>query len=109
MRTVGIESTIVDLSGAQPLLLRPGAITREQLQAVLGSPVAAPNGAAPRAPGRLEKHYAPRTPLDVVPPSEITQRVASLRAFDSGGAGAGLGRTHRTEPRAAPRGRERSG
>ncbi len=76
---VGIESTIVDLSGPQPLLLRPGAITREQLQAVLKVPVAAAHGAAPRAPGRLEKHYAPRTPLEVVPPAEIAQRVASLR------------------------------
>ena len=76
---VGIESTIVDLSSPQPQLLRPGSITREQLQAVLGLPVAAPHGAAPRAPGRLEKHYAPRTPLDVVPPAEIAQRVASLR------------------------------
>ena len=76
---VGIESTIVDLSGPQPLLLRLGVITREQLQAVLKVQVAAAHGAAPRAPGRLEKHYAPRTPLEVVPPAAIAQRVASLR------------------------------
>jgi len=76
---VGIESTIVDLSGPRPQLLRPGAITREQLQAALGLPVDAPHGAAPRAPGRLEQHYAPRTPLEVVPAAEIAQRVVSLR------------------------------
>ena len=105
---VGIESTIVDLSGPQPLLLRPGAITREQLQAVLGLPVAAAHGAAPRAPGRLEKHYAPRTPLEVVPPAEIAQRVAIAATLDGRGARAGLGRAHRAEPRAAPRGRGRS-
>jgi len=75
---VGIESTIVDLSGPRPQLLRPGAITREQLQAVLGLPVSTPHGVAPRAPGRLEKHYAPRTPLEVVGPAEIAQRVASV-------------------------------
>lgn len=60
---IGIESTIVDCSGAAPVLLRPGGITPQQLEAALGTPLAAPRAGAPRAPGMLEKHYAPRTPL----------------------------------------------
>lgn len=58
---VGVESTIVDLSG-EAALLRPGAVD----PAALGIPLAAPSGsdeAAPRSPGRLASHYAPATPL----------------------------------------------
>ncbi|MGE5160495.1 MAG: L-threonylcarbamoyladenylate synthase, partial [Betaproteobacteria bacterium] len=75
---VGIESTIVDLTGAQPTLLRPGSITRLDLEQALGAPVADPDGDAPRAPGRLEKHYAPRTPLEVVPVDRLGSRLAAL-------------------------------
>lgn len=75
---VGIESTIVDLSGAQPTLLRPGSITRLDLEQVLGMPVAEPAGDAPRAPGQLERHYAPRTPLEVVPVDRLGSRLAAL-------------------------------
>ncbi len=58
---VGIESTIVDLSSEHPSILRPGAITAEMLAAYLSlsDTVAA---AAPRVPGALASHYAPRTP-----------------------------------------------
>jgi L-threonylcarbamoyladenylate synthase len=76
---VGIESTIVDLSGAAPRLLRPGAITRAQIEAVLGSPLPDAASDAPRASGRLEKHYAPRTPLELVPPAQLHARVNALR------------------------------
>jgi L-threonylcarbamoyladenylate synthase len=75
---VGIESTIVDLSGAQPTLLRPGSITRLALEQVIGVPVAEPDGDAPRAPGRLERHYAPRTPLEVVRVDRLGSRLAAL-------------------------------
>ncbi len=60
---VGIESAIVDLSGGSPALLRPGSITAAEIEAVLGVSLAAPAGDAPRAPGTLAAHYAPRTPL----------------------------------------------
>ena len=63
---VGIESTIVDLSGAKPALLRPGIITTAQIESVLGKALIAPNAQSPRAPGTLEKHYAPRTPVMLV-------------------------------------------
>lgn len=75
---VGIESTIVDLSGDRPTLLRPGSIPRAAIEAVLGVAVADPGGEAPRAPGRLEKHYAPRTPLEVVSAERLGSRLAAL-------------------------------
>lgn len=63
---VGIESTIVDVSGAKPVLLRPGWITAAQIESALGIPLAAPGAQSPRAPGTLAKHYAPRTPVMLV-------------------------------------------
>ena len=63
---VGIESTIVDVSGAQPALLRPGIITGTQIESALGVTLVALDMQSPRAPGTLEKHYAPRTPVMLV-------------------------------------------
>lgn len=75
---VGVESTIVDLSGASPAILRPGAITAEALASVLGRPLAErADDAGPRAPGRLPAHYAPRTPLRLVRRDEISRHLAS--------------------------------
>ncbi|HKX09287.1 MAG TPA: L-threonylcarbamoyladenylate synthase [Stellaceae bacterium] len=61
---VGIESTVLDLSGAVPTLLRPGGVPREALEVVIG-PVATAGvtDAAPRSPGLLESHYAPERPV----------------------------------------------
>lgn len=73
---VGIESTIVDVSGAAPTLLRPGSITREQLQHAIGCQVTDAGSSAPRTSGRLEKHYAPRTPLSVMPADELAVTLA---------------------------------
>ena len=62
---VGVESTIIDLSGRQPRLLRPGRITRQEIEAVLGLnlPVSAhvDDQQDIRAPGLMAVHYAPRT------------------------------------------------
>ncbi|MCB1509094.1 MAG: threonylcarbamoyl-AMP synthase [Hyphomicrobiaceae bacterium] len=59
---VGVESTILDLTGPVPCLLRPGGIAREALEAHLGMRLAtaAQAPAAPKAPGMLSSHYAPR-------------------------------------------------
>lgn len=57
---VGIESSIVDCSGAHPVLLRPGVLGRERIEAVLGEPLREPDEHSPRASGTLEAHYAPR-------------------------------------------------
>jgi L-threonylcarbamoyladenylate synthase len=61
---VGVESTVLDLTGAIPALLRPGGVTFEELSTVLG-PIATPaaDPAAPRSPGQLASHYAPRLKL----------------------------------------------
>ena len=64
---VGVESTVVDLSGARPVLLRPGGIARRDVERVLGRRLAiarAPSGEAARSsPGQLASHYAPRARL----------------------------------------------
>ena len=61
---VGIESSIVDCTRGQPVLLRPGVLTRAQLEAACGQPVLDKEdvqaaGSTPRASGTLEAHYAP--------------------------------------------------
>jgi L-threonylcarbamoyladenylate synthase len=73
---VGIESTILDLSGAAPVLLRPGRIGRAELEAVIGAPVLAKGAGAPRHSGGLERHYAPRTPARLVPPHRLDAEIA---------------------------------
>lgn len=63
---VGVESTIVDVTGDVPVLLRPGGLAREEIEAALGHPLARPgrsDDARPLAPGRLASHYAPRARL----------------------------------------------
>lgn len=60
--TVGVESTIIDLTDSQPTILRPGRISRSQLEAVLQAPVAIKSQHKIRAPGMLASHYAPNTP-----------------------------------------------
>ena len=62
---VGVESTIVDLGGDEPLILRPGGVPAEALAEVLGRSVGRGGGPA-RAPGMLASHYAPAVPLDLV-------------------------------------------
>ena len=68
---VGLESTIVDLSRDRPVLLRPGAVTREAIAAVLGTVPANRDAAAPRASGTLAAHYAPSTPLRLASRDEV--------------------------------------
>ncbi len=77
--TVGIESTVVNLTGARPAVLRPGGISRPELEAVVGPldlATADASGEAPRlSPGQVERHYAPRAPLRIVTPAELALRV----------------------------------
>ncbi len=65
--TVGIESTVLDLSGPRPVLLRPGGVTREVLAEVIGeidAPQPAPEDGTPLvSPGLLSSHYAPDCPV----------------------------------------------
>jgi len=78
---IGVESTIVDVSSAVPAVLRPGAITMEMLEEVLGEvsvdpailgPISA--DVRPKAPGMKYKHYAPKADLTLVEPGTGTER-----------------------------------
>ena len=75
---VGIESTIVDVSRGGAALLRPGWIGAAEIERVLGTPLAGPTDSAPRAPGTLAAHYAPRTPLRVMERDLALELAASL-------------------------------
>ncbi len=77
---VGIESTIVDLSRGHPVLLRPGHISADEIAAVLGELVAAPDHGAPKVSGSLASHYAPATALRLVPAGEIEAALAQALA-----------------------------
>ncbi|MDO9049502.1 MAG: L-threonylcarbamoyladenylate synthase [Methylobacter sp.] len=97
---VGVESTIIDLSGSGPRLLRPGHITRQEIEAVLQTELIIPpaSNAAPapgwlaaytpslaisagiRAPGMMAVHYAPITPAIRCPAEQLPDRVRQLIA-----------------------------
>ncbi len=80
---IGVESTIVDLTGTVPAIVRAGAITPSQLGAALGTPVVTRVGGDVRAPGTLRSHYATRARLVLVPGEE---REAEARRRAQGGA-----------------------
>jgi L-threonylcarbamoyladenylate synthase len=82
---IGIESTIVDLSRERAVLLRPGHIGERQIEEALGAALAQPDAAAPRAPGTLERHYAPRTPARLVAPHALDAEIErhAARAGDA--------------------------
>ena len=79
---IGLESTIVSLLEARPLILRPGIISRSMLAEALGEEIE--TGAAQktslRVPGMLASHYAPLTPLHKVPAAELYERASALAA-----------------------------
>lgn len=75
---VGVESTIVDLSRGRCVLLRPGGMPREAIEAIAG-PLAAADARAPAAPGTLEAHYAPRAAVIAVELDEVMAAVAAQR------------------------------
>ena len=75
---IGVESTIVDVSGDVPAVLRPGAITMEMLKNILGEVTIDPailgpmsEGVRPKAPGMKYKHYAPKADLTLVEPANV--------------------------------------
>jgi L-threonylcarbamoyladenylate synthase len=75
---VGIESTIVDVSGDVPVVLRPGHISSQQIEEATGIRPALPGSTSPRAPGTLARHYAPTTPLMVMESDLLPELAASL-------------------------------
>ena len=75
---VGIESTIVDVTGERPVLLRPGHISAHAIEQAVGVPLAAPDIQSPRAPGMLAAHYAPYTPMQVMKGELLHEQVVQL-------------------------------
>ena len=63
--TIGLESTVLDVSRQSPTILRPGGVTQEEIEAALGHPVgvADTEDDAPMSPGMLSSHYAPALPV----------------------------------------------
>ena len=82
---VGIESTIVDLTRGTPVVLRPGAVSAADIARVaLGTDTTGdvnPAAPAPRASGLLARHYAPRTPAELVESAALPARLADLTAL----------------------------
>jgi len=81
---LGLESTVVDVSGASPVVLRLGGLMRGDLSRVLGRPVALVGGehSRPASPGMLQRHYAPATPLRLA--AREVARGEALLAFGPG-------------------------
>jgi L-threonylcarbamoyladenylate synthase len=78
--SVGVESTIIDYSGPEPLILRPGGVSRERIAELVGKPVPVRRDGLVRAPGTLKSHYAPEATVLLVDRDELPARVASLVA-----------------------------
>ena len=82
---IGLESTVVDTTSPVPMILRPGGITREMLEEVLGAVEVDPAlaGSAefkPKAPGMKYRHYAPQAPMYLLVGEEADQQLAKLAA-----------------------------
>lgn len=81
---IGLESTIVDMTVDPPMILRPGAITREMLEEVVGEVsvdaalLAEDSGEAPKAPGMKYRHYAPKAELTIVE-GEMDDTIKAIR------------------------------
>src|SRR5215471_6763877 len=75
---IGLESTIVAIEGAGVRLLRPGAVTASQLKQVVSDLQIGANLESPRVPGTDRSHYAPLTPMTIIPAGEIDSHAASL-------------------------------
>lgn len=81
--SVGLESTIVDLSGDTPTLLRPGGVAVEDIEAIVG-PLAVHASDEVIAPGQLKSHYAPSIPLRINVAPEDREKGETLLTFGPG-------------------------
>jgi L-threonylcarbamoyladenylate synthase len=72
---VGVESTVLDICGPEPRILRPGGTPREAIEALIGPVLTGPNAVnetGSASPGQLKSHYAPRTPLSAYALEEMS-------------------------------------
>lgn len=85
---IGLESTIVDVSGEVPVILRPGYINQEMLGGIIGPVemdqglIAADSSIRPKAPGMKYKHYAPKAELVIIEgkPEQVVEKINKLIA-----------------------------
>jgi L-threonylcarbamoyladenylate synthase len=104
--SIGIESAIVDCSRGHPVLLRPGMLTRAQIESAAGEPLRAADADAPRAAGTLMAHYAPEAKLRLMPSAMLHTALQvlgepplRLAVYSRGnGAAAAQGIRHRRMP-----------
>lgn len=75
---IGIESTIIDVRGDEPVLMRPGHIGVRDIEAAAGAALQAPRVDAPRVSGALAAHYAPATPLLLLEADLLLELAATL-------------------------------
>ena len=75
---IGLESTIVSFEGQGVRLLRPGAVTAAQIRQVVGELLIGADLQSPRVPGGTPSHYAPTTPMAIVPSGEVDAHAAAL-------------------------------
>jgi L-threonylcarbamoyladenylate synthase len=69
---VGVESTIISFVEKEPVLLRPGGLSLEEIEFIIGKVLIFKGSSdKPMAPGQLLQHYSPRTPLRLIPTGEI--------------------------------------
>jgi L-threonylcarbamoyladenylate synthase len=80
--TVGVESTIVDCTGDELVILRPGGVTRELVEKVSAQKVVVGRDGLTRAPGTLKSHYAPEATVLVVDRGDLAPRATALLAAD---------------------------
>lgn len=86
---VGVESTIIDATGAEPVLLRPGGISVVEIEAVLGRTVVDGRSGESRAPGMMASHYAPVVPVQLVSENDHMAELAR-QGQDRSGRSIGL-------------------
>jgi len=103
---LGIESTILDLTGEMPQVLRAGPVTASAIAEQLGCPVATPSQHSVAVPGNMPEHYQPRTPVRLKSAQEMVEHTAYpvariLLSLDAGQAGATFALT-RAMPRDKP-------
>ncbi len=86
---VGLESTVLDLSRARPIILRPGSITSEMMKPIIGEVGEPLVGAQSLSPGTSARHYSPRTRAELVDATALERRLQScpdpvvVLAFDA--------------------------
>jgi L-threonylcarbamoyladenylate synthase len=75
---IGIESTIIDLSRAYPVILRPGHVSSDAIAEVLGHSIEVQAKGGPQVSGTLDAHYAPHTALEIIEADDLPARAAQL-------------------------------